>query len=98
MRLIGMDKIDAAGGEQPANDRNGFHAPAMLVHRMHKDSGILRAASQHGIARRDQLRGVPAGEQSLCQEQGLMLSAAVIAPKVAKVRKLYLDRLKQPVA
>jgi hypothetical protein len=49
---------------------------------VHADAGAFRSARQERITNREQFRCVPSREESLQQEQSLILAAAIITAEV----------------
>jgi hypothetical protein len=81
-----MNDIDSPPSHQTTNRVSRGQAPASRRIAMHGDAGILRPACQKRIAERNQLGSVAAGEQSLQEQECLILSSTVLSAKVDKQR------------
>ena len=81
-----MNNIHALPAHQPANLQSGGKAPASRENAMHEDACILRAASQKGILDGNQFGRVAAREQTLQEQQRLVLSSTVVSSKVGNQR------------
>ena len=77
-----MNDIHLPPSNQPANLQGGGEPPAPRRNAMHGDACVLCPASQQGIPDCNQFRRVAAREQSLQEQQRLVLPAAVVPSEV----------------
>ena len=77
-----MNDIHALLANQSANLQRRGESPATRWNAMHGDACILRAASQQGILDGDQFGRMAAREQTLQEQQRLVLSSAIVLSEI----------------